>query len=146
MRSSYAIAHVPTRRRNNAELRFHREVCKTIRQLTPNVYFRSDGGGLPLSQTQAAIFKSLQSNSGHPDITVFQPSRGYHGALWELKTETASLYLKDGRLSTQDHIQNQAARIQELNKLGYYANFAQGLDDFIKQYCWYMKIENTSLF
>lgn len=146
MHTAYARPHVPTRRRDNKELRFHREVCRTIRQLTPHVIFRSDGGGLPLSQTQAAIFKSLQHNSGFPDLAIYHPSRGYHGAFFELKSDSATLYLKSGKLSTSPHIQNQAQRLQELQDQGYYANFAQGLDDFIKQYIWYMNLENVSLF
>jgi hypothetical protein len=151
MQSRYANAHVPTRRHDSKELRLHRAACRYIDQVTPWVLYRSDGGGLPLSKTQAGIFKSLQKGPGFPDLMILHPSRDYHAAFFELKADTRNPYLKigprKGLLSTNPHIQQQAANLVALTKLGYYADFAVGLDDFIKKYNYYMEIpENTELF
>jgi hypothetical protein len=113
--------------------------------------FRSDGGGLPLSQTQAAIFKSQQSDSGWPDLTIFKPSRGYHALMIELKKEGTAIYLKTGRrkgkLSSNPHIQNQAAVLNKLNAEGYCARFGVGFDSTVKLIDWYLgKPQNTELF
>ncbi len=55
--------------------------------------------------------------AGTPDILVFYPQHPFHGMMIELKTDT-------GRASPE-----QNDLLNRLNKLGYYAVVAKGLDE-----------------
>lgn len=120
------------------ELEFHQQAAEYIRLHWPHAIFNSDGAGNNLSPVQAGINAQLRSGSGFPDLQLLVPRGPYHGALWELKKPSASPYLRDGTLSTDKHVQKQAAVLQQLMDLRYYANFAVGIDDFIEQANWYM--------
>lgn len=116
----------------------HRAATQFIRLNWPHAIFNSDGAGNNLSPAQAAINASLRSGRGFPDVQLLVPCGPYHGAFWELKRPGSSPYLRDGSLSTNPHVQEQAEVLQQLMNLGYYANFAVGIDDFIEQITWYM--------
>lgn len=133
-----------------------KQVCHYLRLQYPHVIFRSDySSGLHLTPYQAKNQRSMQSGRAWPDLFIYHPSQHddkfYAGLALELKREGTSVIMKvgprKGRLSTDKHIQEQALVLKQLNRLGYYANFAVGFDEAIKIIDWYMgKPQNASIF
>lgn len=138
-----------------------RQVCTYLRMQYPHVLFRSDyASGLHLTKNQARIHASLQSGKGWPDLFIPYPTdhkqkdgtiRHYHGLFIELKKQGTTVYLKNGpnkgKLTTDLHIQTQAKVLKTLYDIGYYANFAVGIDNALKIIDWYMqKPQNASIF
>lgn len=135
-----------------------KQVCSYLRLKYPTVVFRSDyASGMKLTKNQAVQHKRMQSSRAFPDLFIYYPiqhgEKSYCGLALELKKEGTSVILKigerKGKLSTDPHIQEQAVMLKELNRLGYYANFAVGYDEAIKIIDWYMKTprhEAESLF
>lgn len=75
----------------------------------------------------------------------------YCGLALELKRDGVTVVLKTGprkgKLTTNEHIQKQAVVLRELYRLGYYANFAVGLDEAVKIIDWYFeKPQNATIF
>ncbi len=58
---------------------------------------------------------------------IAQPRLGYSGLFLELKA--TNVYLKNGELSKNAHVQEQEAVLQRLRELGYCAEFAVGFDE-----------------
>lgn len=126
-------------------------VCSYLRLQYRHVIFRSDfSSGLHLTPYQAKNHRSMQSGRAFPDLLILEPSRGFHGCLLELKKDGTTIILKTGprkgKITSDPHIQEQAAVINDLRHKGYYANFAIGYNDAIKQIDWYFGKENTELF
>ena len=110
------------------------QICRYIKLRYPGVIFNSDQAGVNnVSRYSRGVATQLRSDRGYPDLFIAEPRGKYHGMYLELKTENARVYLKSGILSTEKHIQEQAVVLQKLTSKGYYANFAQGYDDAIKQ-------------
>jgi hypothetical protein len=96
----------------------------------PGVVFTTEAGGLKLGRNAAKKLSQQRSGRGIPDIIILQPSVDglYHGLCLELKQQTKSPFLKNGNLSTNEHIQEQWQVIQKLRKVGYSAHFAVGYE------------------
>ena len=78
---------------------------------------------IKLTAPQKARNKSIQCDDFHcPDLLILQPNKKYKGLFIELKIK--SPYLKNGELSSIEHIQNQAKTMLRLRDLGYYACFS----------------------
>lgn len=136
-------------------------VCRYIRMQYPRVYFQSDyAAGAYLSKSQAGIRKSMSSGKGWPDLFIAAPrtvktkdggTKHCCGLFIELKKEGTKIYLttgpRKGKLSANEHIQQQAAVLNDLNAAGYCAVFGVGFDQTVKIIDWYMgKPESTTLF
>ncbi len=122
-----------------SERTLHRAVCDYIRLQYPDVIFNTDlSGATKLTVGQAVALKSLRSGRGFPDITIYEPCKGFHGMFLELKQDGTPIYRQNGKMATP-HIQEQWDMICKLNDLGYYAKFAIGIDDAIKQIDWYLQ-------
>lgn len=138
------------------ELSLQKQVCRYLDLHYPHVLYKSDyGSGLKLTMNQARVQQQLQSGRAWPDLTIFQPSRGFGALFIELKREGTTLYLKKGPrkglLTSDPHIQEQAAMLQHLNKLGYFARFGVGFESCVRLISWYLdenykQSENTELF
>lgn len=135
------------------EQNLQKQVCSYLRVQYPNVIFRSDfASGLHLSQYQANTHKSLQSSRAWPDLFIYQPmqhaNKFYCGLAIELKKDGTPVILKTGsrkgHISSNPHIQEQAALLKDLNRLGYYANFCVGFDEAVKLIDWYFKKPTNS--
>lgn len=145
--------YIPKNQKHEESLQ--RQVCSYLRIQYPHVVFRSDyASGLRLTINQARIHKSLQSGRSWPDLFVYQPrkveGKQYAGLALELKKEGTVIKLtkgaKAGQLTADPHIREQYAVLQQLNKLGYWADFAIGYDDAISKIDYYMgKPENARL-
>lgn len=124
-----------------------RQVCQYLRLQYPKVIFRSDyASGLKLTIAQASIHKRLQSGRAWPDLFIYLPQKvdgkQYAGLALELKKDGTSIFVsrgeRKGQLVADPHIQEQYYMLQELNRVGYFADFAIGYDDAIKKIDHYM--------
>ena len=59
-------------------------------------------------------------------------SQNVAGLFLELKAEGTKLYKKNGEIVANKHYREQAEMLEELRKLGYYAEFAVGYDEAIR--------------
>jgi hypothetical protein len=134
------------------EENLQKQVCSYLRMQYPHAIFRSDyASGLKLTMNQAVQHKRLQSSRSWPDLFIYSAQRGYHGLALELKKDGTRIYLttgpRKGKLSSDLHIQEQAAMLQQLNDEGYFARFAVGFDKTQKIIDWYFgKPANAELF
>lgn len=115
------------------------KLCEYLRLQYPRVIFASDfGAGVKLNKFQAAMQKMFKSSRGYPDIFIAEPVGEYHGLFIELKRDGARVWLQNGKLSTEKHIQEQAAMLNELNLKNYWALFAVGFDHAKGVVDWYL--------
>lgn len=113
-----------------SEAGIHQTIAHYLKLQYPGVIFRSDfAAGIKMTMGQAIKHKSLQHGKSYPDLFIAAPRGKYHGAFLELKRADVAVYLRDGSLSKNAHIQEQATMLDELRRLGYYADFAIGFDD-----------------
>lgn len=134
----YGSRHV-----TQVEQDIHKRICSYLRKEYPGILFRTDGGGLHLSKTQAIAFASMQYSSGWPDLFIPVMKRGYAGLFLELKKEGTAIYKKNnpgkGELVNDAHIRQQAAILNMLNKQGYFGRFAVGESAATKIIDWYFE-------
>lgn len=128
-----------------------RQVASYLRKEYPGIEFHSDyAAGLKLTENQARIRKLLNSGRGWSDMFIAYPSRGYHGLFLELKKDGVSIYVsrgpRKGQLVADEQIIIEAAFLEKMNHLGYFARFAVGFDKTKALIDWYMENENASLF
>jgi hypothetical protein len=123
------------------EEKLHEAVCRYISLQYPNVLFSSDMSGFRLTIGQAKRAAKLRSSRAYPDIVCYSPRGGFHGLFVELKKEDVRIYKRNGDIVSNAHIIEQKKMLVELNRLGYYADFACGLDEAIKLIDKYMSYE-----
>jgi len=99
----------------------HRNICSYIKLQYPKTIFITDSSGIRVSVGEATRLKKLRSCNGIPDIIIFEPTGLYAGLFLEVKAKTP--YRRDGELYTDQHLREQKAVIDRLNKLGYHACF-----------------------
>lgn len=121
------------------EAQLQEDVCAYIRLRYPDTIFNSDGAGNNVSRAQAGRNKMLRSDSGYPDLFVSEPRGKYHGLYLELKREGVTVFLKDGSLSTDEHIRKQEHMLDRLQQRGYAADFAIGFDEATAKIDWYFR-------
>lgn len=132
------------------EAELQTQVADYLRLQYPGVLFHSDfGSGIKLTMGQA--IKQKRQNGGRkswPDMFIAEPkevartefedkeksiafSFGHcrYGLFIELKRQGTRIYKKDGTLTANEHIQEQAKMLEELRKRGYKAEFACGFDE-----------------
>jgi hypothetical protein len=108
----------------------HQQVCDYLRLRYAGVLFHTDyAAGVKLTMPQAVRNKRLQSGRAWPDLFIPEPRNGFHGLFVELKKEGTAIVLKDGSLTGNAHIREQAAMLEGLSYRGYAAVFARGFDE-----------------
>lgn len=150
------VRYVPKQRKH--ELEIQKKLCNYVRKTYPHVVFHSDyGANVDLTEYQAKLNKALQSRHKFPDIVFLAPGRinpstnkPYIALAIELKKDGTTVILKigpnKGKLSTNEHIREQAKTLRVLNKQGWYANFAVGYDAAKQMIDWYFNNENAPIF
>lgn len=128
------------------EFDLQKRVCSYLKVAHPNVLFMSDTiASLKLTKNQAVRNKQIQKPCFKtPDLIIFSPKGKFHGLFIELKI--ASPFLLNGELSKKKHIQEQAATIEQLKKLGYHASFQWEWEKIIKLINWYLKLKDPEIF
>lgn len=124
----------------SSEAQIHEAVCNYIRLQYPNVLFNSDMSGIKLTMGQAVRAAKLRSNSGFPDIVIYEPNGLWFGLFIELKKDEECLYNKNGTIKKTEHLDKQKEVIKSLNLSGYKAVFACGYDEAKKIIDDYLKI------
>lgn len=119
------------------EYNLQKSICQYLRIQYPNVLFYSDTvAQVKLTMPQAVRNKAIQKEGFKmPDLVILQPNSKYSGLLIELKKE--SPLLKNGKLSTEKHIQAQFQSINELKEKGYFACFGwtfEGIKEIVDNY------------
>lgn len=112
-----------------AEQYLHQSVCHYLKTQYPFVIFTSEPSGLYVTPGQARTLKSMRSCAGLPDLWILQPSAHYYGLFLELKA--TNIYKKNGKLKKNEHVEMQANVLHMLRSLGYWANFAVGMDEAV---------------
>lgn len=129
----------------------------------PGVIIYTDfGAGLPLTDNERIRMVAMRSRDGMPDIYIDFPTMHvidgkevyFCGARLEMKKTGTVIYKKDGTLRkdsyrriyrggyvrTGDHMEEQAATLEEYNRAGFFARFAKGIDHAKELANWYMGV------
>lgn len=153
--------YTPKVYKKQTEENVQRRLCNYIKRRYPEAIFFADGSGVKMSDTKRIAMTAMRSHGDRiPDLIIDFPSRGYHGARFEVKPEGTVIYNKDGTLRKQsyvrrfkngtikrgDHLAEQAATLQKYNDQGYFARFIIGYDDGVRKIDYYFANENASLF
>ena len=128
------------------EENLHLKICDYLRKNYPDVLFRTDfSSGMKMTPGQAAKHKKFQKSRAWPDLFIAESgvvkfkegnlivNLRKNGMFLELKADSVKLYKKDGTLRKNKHIEEQAEMLEKLRNGNYYAEFAIGYEDAIKQ-------------
>lgn len=148
----YSTPYRSARRNLKIEEDIHLRACRYLKTNYKGVDFLTDfAAGMRMTPGQAKKRKAMNSGRGWPDITILQPSRGFYGLLIDIKKDGTSIYVtkgpRKGELVADEHIREQAAFMERMNKHGYFARFAVGYEHFCQIVDWYfMKEDDGSPF
>jgi hypothetical protein len=134
-----------TRRNKKPEEGVHILACRYLKTNYPEIEFYSDfAAGLHMTINQAKKRKAMNSSRAMPDMHILYPSRGYLGLMVDFKREGTAIYVtkgpRKGELVADEHIREQAAFMEKMNKLGYLVRFCVGFSDFPKLLDWYVDL------
>lgn len=131
-------------KRQKPEEKVQLRVCAYLKKVYPQIIFACDlASGMNLGKRIGGMNTRLRSSRALPDLFIasirderlypanFQ-AKIYHGLFIELKKEDATVFLKNGSLSADKHIREQAAILERLRALGYKAEFGVGFDATVK--------------
>jgi len=106
------------------EFELQKQVCKYLDLQWPKILYISDTiAAVKLTMPQAIRNKQIQKQGFKtPDLIIFHPNKYFHGLFLELKVK--SPYQRNGQLYSDDHLQGQQDTLNDLSKLGYFAQFA----------------------
>ena len=131
----------------------YEQIAQYLQLRYPSIIYRFDlAADLKLSIGQARKHKALHPTRGYPDLFIAEPRNvkaiakqidndanhvigaftlleQKYGLFLELKRQGTRIYKKDGTLTANEHIQEQAKMLEELRKRGYKAEFACGFDE-----------------
>ena len=119
----------------------YRLIAQYLQVKYPDVIYRFDlAADLKLTIGQARKHKTLHPHRGYPDLFIaeIRPHWGdisfnteYHGLYLEIKKDGTRLKKKNGEWATP-HIAEQAEMLEKLEKRGYWAEFAVGIDEALE--------------
>lgn len=115
----------------------YRLIAQYLQVKYPDVIYRFDlAADLKLTMGQARKHKVLHPHRGYPDLFIAQPAYfaggiTYHGLFIEIKKDGTRLKKKNGEWATP-HIAEQAEMLEKLEKRGYWAEFAVGIDEALE--------------
>jgi hypothetical protein len=124
------------------EEKVQEQLCNWIKIQYPKAIFTCDlSSGMRLTIGQAVKATKMRSSRALPDITAYEPRGKYFGLVLELKRKGTVIFKRDGALVADHHIREQHAMLERLRLLGYYAEFAIGIEDAMKQFNDYMNLK-----
>lgn len=117
-------------------------VCKYLDFKYPNLIYFCDMSGAKVSKAQAGKSKMMRCKRYKVlDLLILHPMNGYSGLVMEIKASKDDLYQKrNGEYLNNEHIKAQLDTVLELNRLGYKATFACGIDECLKTIDDYFKL------
>jgi hypothetical protein len=105
----------------------------------PNVIWRFDfSAGMKMTLGQAKRHKAMNPHRGYPDLFICKCRGGYGGLYLEIKQ--VNIRKKDGQLFTDKHLQEQSEMLLHLERSGYKAEFAVGLQQCIAKIDSYLSL------
>ena len=104
-------------------------IAAYLRDVYPDIVFRSDLGGIKLTMGQAVKVKRVQGDRAFPDMFICAARNDRHGLFGEIKVDADEVYTKKGELRQDKHIREQFEMLLRLRQAGYEADFWLGLDD-----------------
>ncbi len=115
-------------------LEVHAPLIGYIKANYPKLMFQSDLNGVNLHGKAAREKQLIQmEDMKWLDLFVARPAiiddKLYYGLFLELKATVRGYRLKNGNLPKNEHVRAQWASILEFRRLGYWADFAGGLDE-----------------
>ena len=122
----------PKKRNAKHEESLSLKVCNYLKTDYPDIIFTCESSGIRLPIYAAVKLAKQRSESGLPDLMVFHPNKNYGALFIELKKEGTVIFLKNGSMTADKHIREQAAVLKRLNDLGYKACFAVGYEEAIQ--------------
>lgn len=129
------------KKRNYHETNLQIAICKYIKLQYPSVIFTAEASGVNKNRALAGQAKAMRSGAKLPDLMIDEARGGFFGLRIEVKVDW--IWLKDGTLSKNKHIQAQSVMLDRLKKKGYYAVFGCGLELSMAIIDRYMKFEPT---
>jgi len=115
-------------------------LCEYVRKKYPQVWYRSDLGGVWLPFKLAKINKRLQRGRGFPDFSLPLRTVLYAGLYIEIKKSRDELFKKDGSMRGSKHIAEQRECLRWLRSQGFFAVFGAGLDNCMDVVDFYMRL------
>ncbi|SOC79840.1 hypothetical protein SAMN06296241_1378 [Salinimicrobium sediminis] len=105
--------------KSQPEFKLQKSICHYLDIQYPKTLYLSDTiASVKLTIPQQVRNKSIQKAGFKcPDLLILEPRKGYAGLLIELKTK--SPYKKNGELLKNDHVEQQAKTLKELEVKGY---------------------------
>lgn len=123
------------------EEKIQMQFCKIIDLKYPNLFYFSDAIGIKMPKGLAIKISKMRSKKYKVlDMFFMHPNREFKGLIIEIKKDRETLYLKNGEVRNQEHLQEQKKSLEHLNELGYCACFCCGIDEAITLLDKYMKI------
>jgi hypothetical protein len=105
----------------------------------PQVVWRFDfSAGTKMTLGQAKKHKGMNPHRGYPDLFICQCNGGYGGLYLEIKN--VKIRKMDGKLLADKHLHEQSEMLLHLEKAGYRAEFAVGLDECIAKIDAYLNL------
>ena len=135
------MARAQPKRKKNTEYQIQKEFAQRMGQLYPHIIIFSDAAAhVAKSMIQQVRANALQSNGQkQPDMFIAQPSGDYAGLYFEWKSETP--YKIDGvTLKKSDHVEAQAATMQQLQERGYLCAFVWTVEQALQIFAKYLGI------
>ena len=98
----------------------------------PDILIFADMKGINLNIVTAVAAKDAGCTRGWPDLFIARKNKGFAGCFIELKRTGTRLRKKNGEWASP-HIAEQDNVQQKLRDEGYYAEFAVGFDEAVRQ-------------
>lgn len=128
----------PKAQREMSEAELHSWICDYLKKHHPKVKFNTDMSGVRLPMGLSKKVARLRSERGYPDILIFESCGNYSGLFIEVKAPDATVIKKDGTISQEKHIQEQARVIRELRERWYFTDFVQTKQEATDLIEWYL--------
>ena len=119
------------RRLVGTEDQLYEQVAAWLRLTHPDVPFHFDLAGVNNPSPRTRALYGRINKRAWPDLFIATPRHGSHGCFLELKKEGVRVNKRTGEWASE-HIAEQAAVLQQLADIGYWADFAVGYGETIK--------------
>jgi hypothetical protein len=122
------------------EKSIQRALMTTLRLEFPFVvdFFNDWAAGAYLTPGQYQERRRLSSGKGWSDLFIPYHSRGHYGFFLEIKRENVRIYRRDGNLIADEQIRTEAAFLERMNRLHYFARFGVGMENCERLLRWYL--------
>ena len=122
-------------RRAGSEANLYEQIAQYLNLKHPNVLYHFDLSGVNNPSKYTRSLYDRLNRRAWPDLYIAKPTLAEHGYITpglfiELKREGTRLKKKNGEW-VSEHIAEQAAILDALSDVGYYATFAVGFDEAV---------------